>query len=225
MSGRAGEQATTGSLPGVLLAPASELLGAVLRAALLDTGRVEVLGLVRPEDAAGTTAALLPDVLVLTAGRDADSAPRLLPAVRRAAPATAVLVLTPAADPDTLLAVMSAGAAGCVSLDADVPELEQAVHSVARGEVALSGSRLASVVDRLARPTGGTEARGRASTLTPRELIVLRCLANGATTAEITEALGCSAPTARTHIQNVLGKLGVHSRLEAAAYAEAHGLW
>jgi DNA-binding CsgD family transcriptional regulator len=63
-----------------------------------------------------------------------------------------------------------------------------------------------------------------ASPLTPRELEVLRLLAAGANTKMAAERLGISPATIRNHVQNLLGKLGVHSRLQAVAYANAHGL-
>jgi two-component system nitrate/nitrite response regulator NarL len=67
-------------------------------------------------------------------------------------------------------------------------------------------------------PTNGT------SPLTPRELEVLRLLAIGANTKTAAEKLGVSPATIRNHVQNLLGKLGVHSRLQAVAHATAHGL-
>jgi two-component system nitrate/nitrite response regulator NarL len=59
--------------------------------------------------------------------------------------------------------------------------------------------------------------------LTPREREILRLLAAGASTRAMAERLRVSVPTVRNHVQNLLGKLGVHSRLEAAAYAMRHG--
>jgi PAS domain S-box-containing protein len=65
---------------------------------------------------------------------------------------------------------------------------------------------------------------GAVGTLTPRELEVLRLLATGANTRVSAERLGVSPATVRNHVQNLLGKLGVHSRLQAVAYANSHGL-
>jgi PAS domain S-box-containing protein len=69
-----------------------------------------------------------------------------------------------------------------------------------------------------------SEPNGAASSLTPRELEVLRLLATGANTRSAAEQLGVSPATIRNHVQNLLGKLGVHSRLQAVAYATTHGL-
>ena len=68
------------------------------------------------------------------------------------------------------------------------------------------------------------ELPGAPSTLTPRELEVLHLLAAGANTRVASQRLGVSSATVRNHVQNLLGKLGVHSRLEAVAYATRRGL-
>lgn len=65
---------------------------------------------------------------------------------------------------------------------------------------------------------------GPEAQLTRRELEILRLFAGGASTRAMAEALHVSSATVRNHVQNILGKLGVHSRLEAAAYASRHGL-
>lgn len=73
-------------------------------------------------------------------------------------------------------------------------------------------------------PAGGPGGSNGSSPLTPRELEVLRLLAAGANTRMAAQRLGVSPATVRNHVQNLLGKLGVHSRLQAVAYANAHGL-
>jgi PAS domain S-box-containing protein len=82
----------------------------------------------------------------------------------------------------------------------------------------------------VAPPPAGAEAAlqpaqtNGTSPLTPRELEVLRLLATGANTKSAADKLGVSPATIRNHVQNLLGKLGVHSRLQAVAYATSHGL-
>jgi PAS domain S-box-containing protein len=77
---------------------------------------------------------------------------------------------------------------------------------------------------RLAAPADASDPGGVAPDLTRRETEVLRLLAAGASTRAMAEQLGVSPATVRNHVQNILGKLGLHSRLEAAAYAARHGL-
>ncbi len=74
------------------------------------------------------------------------------------------------------------------------------------------------------RPAPAPAVNGNAGPLTPRELEVLRLLAEGANTRVASQRLGVSPATVRNHVQNLLGKLGVHSRLEAVAYANRTGL-
>jgi DNA-binding NarL/FixJ family response regulator len=73
-------------------------------------------------------------------------------------------------------------------------------------------------------PARGGETESRAKDLTDRELEVLSLLAQGSSTRDVAQALSISPSTARNHIQNILHKLNVHSRLEAVAYAFEHGL-
>jgi len=210
--------------PGVLLAPAGDLLGQVLRLALEDSGQVDVLGVVAPVRALSEASLRRPDVVVVTLTSRDPSELALVEAIRSTVSGARVLVLSKDTDADMLVSVVGRGATGCVSMDADVAEFVHAVLTVAHDEVALSGRGLADVVDHLSR--SGRQARRRPDEqgLSERELLVLHCLGRAATTAEIAAALGCSPATARAHIQGLLSKLGVHSRLEAAAYAEAQDL-
>jgi PAS domain S-box-containing protein len=89
-------------------------------------------------------------------------------------------------------------------------------------DVTPSKELLALVHERLSSSPGGSG--GVASPLTRREVEVLRLMANGANTRTVAETLHVSTATVRNHVQNVLGKLGVHSRLEAVAYATRHRL-
>jgi PAS domain S-box-containing protein len=73
-------------------------------------------------------------------------------------------------------------------------------------------------------PAAPVEVDALAGTLTRRELEVLRLLAEGCNTRAAAQRLGVSPATVRNHVQNLLGKLGVHSRLQAVAYANRHGL-
>lgn len=99
-----------------------------------------------------------------------------------------------------------------------------------RGGGTLTVHLFRDVTDRTAPPRNGgpvSEGREEASlppgALTRRELEVLRLLAGGANTRAAAERLGVSPATVRNHVQNLLGKLGVHSRLQAVAYATTHG--
>src|SRR5512132_3218860 len=108
---------------------------------------------------------------------------------------------------------------GYVSRNSPVTELMSAVRAVDRGEMAIPRRMLAGVVQRLLGSDDIREdALERISRLTHRERRVLALLSKGATNATVASAMFISPLTARTHIQNVLTKLGVHSRLEAAMF-------
>ena len=96
------------------------------------------------------------------------------------------------------------------------------------GPVTVHLFRKVSAPSPVARPLApgppASETNGSASSLTPRELEVLQLLTTGANTRTAAEQLGVSPATVRNHVQNLLGKLGVHSRLQAVAYATTHGL-
>lgn len=214
----------TGALPRVLIVNQHQLVGEILRSALTEDGLFDVVDPVaRAGDALAAAHRGEVDVVLLDVESDEQSALQLLHDLRSSERPPAVLVLTSATDAQTVSAVMAAGASGYLTLDADLHDVREAVRSAAEGRVALNGRRLEALVRHLTRQRT-PEPAAPSSGLTDRELAVLRLLVDGAATGRISEELGISAHTTRTHVQNVLMKLGVHSRLEAAAHAAAHGL-
>jgi DNA-binding NarL/FixJ family response regulator len=127
-------------------------------------------------------------------------------------------------DVDVLVAALEAGATGFVGRSGDVVELLAAIHAVVSGESVIPGHLLGGLLRHLIeRRREDSEAHERFRTLSNREQEVLRLLGQGLDQAGIAHALLISPQTARTHIQNVLAKLGVHSRVEAAGFAVEHG--
>lgn len=150
---------------------------------------------------------------------DGDGLDLIAPVVA-ASPSTRVLMLT--ADPDEATAhrAVAAGASGYLCKTAGISALLSAVHDVLGGATAV---RLPSrPVARLT--PEDAEAHRLAGYLTNRERECLALLVAGHNSAAIASGLGVSVTTARTHVQSVLTKLGVHSRLEAASYAVRHSL-
>ena len=133
---------------------------------------------------------------------------------------TRVLVLS--ADPDTegIQRALQAGAAGYLHKTRGVSALTRAIERVQRGEVVIDVPKPSVPRDR----TRPSDARRLAAFLTPRERECLVLLVEGLDTGGIATKLGVSPATVRTHVQSVLMKLGVHSRLEAASYAVRYGL-
>jgi DNA-binding NarL/FixJ family response regulator len=147
--------------------------------------------------------------------------------IRERSPATRVLVLTSFADDHTVLPAVRAGAAGYLLKDVQPPELAAAIRTVHAGEALLAPAVATMLVEQLAAEDGAAAAasgaEGRAQ-LTPRELEVLAELARGRANKAIAFELGVSERTVKTHVSNILGKLGLTDRTQAAVYAVEHGL-
>jgi DNA-binding NarL/FixJ family response regulator len=140
-------------------------------------------------------------------------------------PRCRVLILADQADQQSLLEALEAGAAGFLSKDSPLHELIHAVEAVHRGETLVPSWMLGSLLSELIRRRREeAQAWQLVGALTRREREVLFLLADGKDHNGIAAALVISPETARTHIQNVLAKLGVHSRLEAAAFVARYGL-
>jgi DNA-binding NarL/FixJ family response regulator len=139
-------------------------------------------------------------------------------------PEAAVLMLTLAADDEGVLDAIRAGASGYLLKEAQLDEIVAAVRATAAGRSSIAprvaGALVASVRTG-SRPRG--EGAGAAA-LTQRERAVLALLAQGLENGEIADRLFVSASTVKNHVSNLLEKLGVDNRVQAAAYAIRHGL-
>jgi len=145
--------------------------------------------------------------------------------LREANPLFAALVLTASLDRADHARAVEAGAAGVLHKSADVDEIMDAARRLAAGESLISPEELNEML-RLAGESREEkrEARARIEQLTRREIQVLEALAEGLTNKEIAERLHMSVDTERTHMMNILNKLGVHSRLQALLFAARYGL-
>ncbi len=169
---------------------------------------------------------LKPDVVLMDIampGMDGIEAMRLL---AEKAPESRVLFLSMYQEEEYLRRVLAAGAAGYILKRAAGPELLIAIRAVDRGDVyldpALTRMLVEDYLDRgLAQPP---QEEPPAVSLTPRELEVLRLVAQGHTNREIAEILVVSVKTVETHKANIMKKLGLHSRAELVRYALRRGL-
>jgi DNA-binding NarL/FixJ family response regulator len=143
--------------------------------------------------------------------------------IREVAPATRVLVLTSFADDDTVLPAVRAGAAGYLLKDVQPPELVGAIRTVHAGEALLAPAVATMLVEQLAAEDGDGGA-ARDEHLTPREREVLALLARGRANKVIARDLGVSERTVKTHVSNILAKLNLTDRTQAAVYAVRHGI-
>lgn len=190
-------------------------------AGLLDAGGIEVVGVVgKVEDAVATAASRRPDVVLMDYELPDGDGVRATAAIKAASPHTQVVLLTSNADEDVLVAAIEAGASGYVTKHKPAAEVVAAVRAAADGEMLVSSDMLARLLPRM----GRAEPRGGGYDLTPRELEVLALLVEGTPNQELAARMGISRNTVRNHVQNLLTKLGVHSRLEAVALASREGL-
>jgi DNA-binding NarL/FixJ family response regulator len=159
-----------------------------------------------------------PDVAVLDIRMPDGSGTEACRQITSELPATAVVMLTSYADEDALFAAIAAGAAGYVLKRIGSHELVDAVRRVAAGQSTLDPAVTRSVLERLRRAQQ-LEERGVFTELTEQERRVLAQLAEGQSNREIAIALELAEKTVRNYVSSILGKLGLVSRSQAAAFA------
>jgi two-component system, NarL family, response regulator LiaR len=138
-------------------------------------------------------------------------------AIRREQPESEVIALTSVLEDASVIGAIRAGAIGYLLKDAEADELCRAIRAAAAGQVQLS----AKAAERLMREVRAPESP---EVLTERETEVLRLLAQGQANKEIARTLTIGEKTVKTHVSNILAKLGVPSRTQAALYAARIGL-
>lgn len=155
------------------------------------------------------------DVLLLDLLLGSENALERLPELHALAPDTTMLMLSSAQDESLARQALRLGARGFLTKDIDGEALISAIKAAYRGELQLSGKLDA----RLVRGPDPAAAAG----LSQRESDVLQLLAEGRSNAEIAERLGIGETTVKTHVGNLLAKLGVNDRTQAAVHAWRHG--
>ncbi|MFB7544001.1 LuxR C-terminal-related transcriptional regulator [Streptomyces zaomyceticus] len=149
----------------------------------------------------------------------------LVAGVRRIQPAVRTVVLAEKDDAHRAALALQAGASGWVAKDCSLQRLLAVVRGVLRDETHLPAALLTGVLRELtAARKHRTDSERLVESLTPREREVLRCMVAGLGRKAVAERLFLSPHTVRTHMQNVLGKLGVHSTLAAVALARRAGV-
>ena len=158
------------------------------------------------------------DMVLLDADLPGDAAFRVADELSQAPSAPYVVFLSHSSDPECIVRAIRAGAAGWVRKDESIDRLLYVIRGVARGETWLPPDQTGEVLRLLMNGPDHDEDDGQLLTvLTSREREVLLCLANGNRRSDVAEHLHMSPNTVRTHLQNLMAKLGVHSALEAVA--------
>lgn len=143
-------------------------------------------------------------------------------AIRAASPQTQVVLLTSFEDAPQIVAAVQAGALSCLLKDIDADALADTLRKAARGEAVLHARVAAKLMEALRR--GAKPGSEALQSLSQREREVLTLMADGCSNLQIAERLGIGEKTVKTHVSNVLGKLNVSDRTQAAVYAWKSGL-
>jgi DNA-binding NarL/FixJ family response regulator len=206
----------------ILIADDHGVLRAGLRALLSAESDLEVAG--EAADGGETlrlVSELDPDVVLLDVnmpGPDGIEVTRRLKAVK---PEVRVLILTVHEDEGLLREAIRAGASGYILKRAVESELIYAIHAVWRGDLYVHPAMTRALLQDLHSTLVADEAP--VEPLTPREMEVLRLIAEGHTNRQIAEVLSISVRTVESHRANLMSKLGLHSRVELVRYAKRHG--
>jgi two-component system nitrate/nitrite response regulator NarL len=171
-------------------------------------------------------AELRPDVILLDNHLPGVRGVDALPGLRDAAPAARVLMLTVSEDEADLAAALKNGAQGYVLKTIEGDALVEAITRCARGESVVSPELTGKLVTALRNANGAPAAAPADAilTLSPRERDTLRCIARGASNKEIARTLNIAETTVKIHVQHILRKLDLSSRVQAAVYASERGL-
>ena len=168
-------------------------------------------------------AATQPDVVLLDLHMPGITGIDALASIKEMAPAAQVLMLTVSEDGADLLAALRAGAAGYLLKNIDGEFLTTSIRRAAEGESVISADMLAHLVAGVREPTLVQERVGMAL-LSPREREIVAHIAHGASNKEIARDLGVAESTVKIHVQHVLRKLNLSSRVQVAVVASAHGV-
>jgi DNA-binding NarL/FixJ family response regulator len=163
------------------------------------------------------------DVMLLDGDLPERAAMRLCEELSGRDEAPRVIILSHSSEPEQIVDAVRSGAAGWVGKNESLQHLLQVIRGVARGETWVPPAEAGRVLELLIQDQDQRRENDKLlAALTPRERQVLTCLASGAGRQEVAEQLHLSANTVRTHLQNVMSKLGVHSTLEAVAISRPH---
>lgn len=172
--------------------------------------------------------ALQPDVILLDNHLPGVNGVDALPALREAAPAARLIMLTISEDGDDLAAALRAGASGYLLKTMEGEALSRAIHRAMRGEPVVADEmtgKLVEVFRQSAAPAPPTaEPAPQNGVLSPRETDILRGIARGDSNKVIARDLGIAETTVKIHVQHILRKLGVSSRVQVAVIAVERGL-
>lgn len=207
----------------VLLADDHQVVRQGVRTFLNALPDIEVVGEAETGEAAvGLATEHVPDVVLMDLLMPGMGGVEATRRVKNVSPRTQVVVLTSYHQDEYIFPALQAGAISYVLKDIKMEELARAVRQAARGEATLHPRVAARVIQELHRPQ--PDELNPYMELTERELDVLKLIADGLTNQQIAEQLIISPNTVKGHVSNILGKLHLADRTQAAVYAWREGI-
>lgn len=207
---------------GVLLVDDHAIWRDGVRSALADTEFVIVGEAATGREAIEVARETRPQIVLMDIRMAGGDGLEALVALKREHPRLMVLMLTTYDHPSLLARAVAGGAAGYLLKGLNTDELLQALRTVAAGEMLLTPEDLVQTLRGVGEPVEGPD--GLVEALTPREEEVLRLVTLGLSNREIGSILCIAESTVKTHVDHIIGKLGVSDRVQAAVWAAHHGL-
>jgi two-component system, NarL family, response regulator LiaR len=206
----------------VLIADDHPIIRDSLRTLIVTEPDLELVGeAVNGQEAVEKTDQLKPDVILMDLVMPVKDGLQAIGEIKQLHPDVSILVLTSFSDEDKVFPAIRAGALGYLLKDSEPQHLLKAIHDVYRGEASLHPSIALQVIREINRPSDLPPVD---NPLSERELEVLKLVAQGLTNQEIAARLVRSEWTVRTHVRNILGKLHLANRTQAALFALREGI-
>ena len=208
----------------VLLVDDHELFRRGVKSLLMAEPDIEVVGEAHDgSEALGKAQELMPDLILMDISMPEVDGLEATRRIKQQMPYVKILILTVSDLEQNLFEAIKAGAQGYLLKNVDPEHLLDAVRKAHQGEAAISGGLAAKILTEFARRDNQPSHAGREA-LGAREMDVLRELSRGASNKEIASTLCISENTVRNHVKNILAKLHLDNRVQAAAYAIREGL-
>ncbi len=193
-----------------------------IRALLAEIAGIEVVGEAdNGQEAIAQAETLHPDVILMDLAMPKMDGIEATRQIKTSQPESRILVMTSFAADDKVFPAIKAGAVGYLLKESAPEDLVQAIRQIHRGESSLHPTIARKVLQEITHPSGQPPTP---NPLTEREAEVLRLVAQGLSNQDIARKLNISDPTVRTHVSNIMSKLHLATRIQAALYALREGL-
>ena len=193
-----------------------------IRALLAEIEGIEVVGEAdNGQEAVAQAETLHPDVILMDLAMPKMDGIEATRQIKASQPESRILVMTSFAADDKVFPAIKAGALGYLLKESAPEDLVQAIHQIHRGESSLHPTIARKVLQEITHPA---DRPPTPNPLTEREAEVLRLVAQGLSNQDIARKLNISDPTVRTHVSNIMSKLHLATRIQAALYALREGL-